>query len=95
MTKRHSDQESAKPTGQVPNEGADLCDAIIDATTNTLLQGLARGLHRAGVPGGLRDSRALRAAIRQIVSENVRNMDVHDITKVASSAGLSLTRTVV
>lgn len=80
------------PAEQVADEGIDL-DGVIAVMTNSLLQGFARELYRAALLGGLRDSRALRAAIRQIVSKNVRDMDMRDISKVASSVGLFPSRT--
>ena len=93
MIESQGGHESATPTGPMADEGTHLCDAIIDATTNTLTQEFAQKLKTMGLSGGLRDSRALRSAIRQIVSENVRNMDVHDIGKAASSVGLFPSRT--
>ena len=79
-------------TGQMADEGADR-DWLIAAATNTLTQEFAQKLKTMGLSGGLRDSRALRLAIREVVSENVRNMDVRDIGKAASSVGLSMSKT--
>lgn len=49
-------------------------DGILDSVTNSVVQDVAKSLDRQGCKGGLGDARALRAAVRQIVSANVQRM---------------------
>ena len=48
--------------------------ATADAITNSVMQDIAKSLVRQGCRGGLGDSRALRAAVREVIVRNVWKM---------------------
>jgi hypothetical protein len=80
-------------TPQTAPDGAGT-DAIAAALTNSCMQAIARGLNKAGRRGGLGDSRALRAGIRVILAETLRDMDERDIGAMLSSMGVSVPKRV-
>jgi hypothetical protein len=53
-------------------------EAVADAITSSIVQEIAIALPRYGCRGGLSDSRALRAAVREIVGRNLVPVRPHE-----------------